>query len=353
MSVKRKLSIVDIANQLNLSATTISFILNGKSKEKRISEKVTREVLAYVEEVGYRPNVLAKSLRTGKSNIIGLMIEDIANPFFASIARHIEEKAYASGYKIIYCSTDNEPHKASELIEMFTDRHVDGYIIAPAPGLEKDIQQLLSANLPVVMFDRYLPEIKTDCVVIDNEQSCYNAIAHLIKQGHRNNAFITLVSGQTQMLERIAGYKRAQEEHSFPVIIKEIYFHADPAKTIDEIADFMQQHPQIDAILFGTNYLAVNGLKAIKKTGLQIGKDLAVIAFDDHELFELYKPPITVISQPIDEIAAKVISLLLKRLDRPDKAPKPKCVVVTANMVVRESSAYTSSAIQIDLPANH
>ena len=166
--MKKKLSIVDIANSLNVSKTTISFILNGRAQEKRIGAELVERVLKFVEEVGYKPNPLAKSLRTGKSNIIGLMVEDIANPFFANIARLIEDRAYNNGYKIIYCSTDNNTDKTKDLIEMYRDRHVDGYIIAPPEGIEDDINSLVKAGFPVVLFDRNLENVNADYVVVDN-----------------------------------------------------------------------------------------------------------------------------------------------------------------------------------------
>src|SRR5690606_16704683 len=113
----------DIARALGVSTTTVSFVLNGKAKEKRLSEALTKRVMDYVEEVGYKPNELAKSLRTGKTKIIGLIIEDISNPFFSNIARLIEEKAYSRGYRIIYCSTENDSRKALDFIGLFRDRH--------------------------------------------------------------------------------------------------------------------------------------------------------------------------------------------------------------------------------------
>src|SRR4051812_6656974 len=181
--MNKKISIVDIANLLNISKTTVSFILNGRAQEKRISEELVQKVLKLVKEVGYKPNSLAKSLRTGKSNIIGLMVEDISNPFFASIARLIEDRAYKNGYKIIYCSTDNDTTKTQDLIQMFQDRHVDGYIIAPPEGIEENITSLLKHNVPVVLFDRYLPKVETDYVVVDNKASTYKATQLLIEQG--------------------------------------------------------------------------------------------------------------------------------------------------------------------------
>src|SRR5690606_28219805 len=152
----KKTSLVDIARALNISPTTVSFILNNKAEEKRISKKLVKIVLDYVEEVGYRPNPLARSLRTGKTNTIGLMVEDITNPFFGHIARKIEEAAYKNGYKILYCSTDNNTEKTKDLITMFRERQVDGYIISPPPRVEKEIESLIQSNIPVVLFDRTL-----------------------------------------------------------------------------------------------------------------------------------------------------------------------------------------------------
>jgi len=192
--VNKKLSIVDIANALGVSKTTISFILNGRAQEKRIGTDLVEKVMKYVEEVGYKPNSLAKSLRTGKSNTIGLMVEDISNPFFASIARLIEDRAYKNGYKIIYCSTDNDTNKTKDLITMFRDRHVDGYIIAPPEGIEKEIESLINDGMPVVLFDRHLPYVNTDFVEVNNLFSTYNATRHLIDQGFKNIAFITFAS---------------------------------------------------------------------------------------------------------------------------------------------------------------
>jgi len=157
--MKKRILISDIAKALGVSVTTVSFILNDKAKEKRISESLTKRVLDYVKKVGYKPNELAKSLRTGKTKIIGLIIEDISNPFFGNIARLIETKVYEQGYRIIYCSTNNDSEKTKELIGMFKDRQVDGFIITPSEGIEDTISNLIQSNVPVVLFDRYLPDV--------------------------------------------------------------------------------------------------------------------------------------------------------------------------------------------------
>ena len=334
--MKKKVSINDIAKQLGISITTVSFILNGRAKEKRISDKLVKTVLDLVEEVNYKPNTLARSLRTGKTNIIGLMVEDISDPFFGNVARLIEENAYKNGYKIIYCSTENNTEKTLDLIQMFRDRHVDGYIIVPPEGIEEEIKSLIASNKPVVLFDRYLPSVDTDYVVIDNKASAYNATEHLINNGYKNIGLITLDSLQPQMQDRLAGYEEAVKHHGLPNYVKEISY-SDNGQVIKQISTFLQRKKELDALLFSTNYLCVSGLKAIKTMGLRIPEDLAIVCFDEYELFEMYSPPITAISQPIEQISENVINLLLAKLNRTDHQEYQKITLPTS-FIVRESS---------------
>ena len=336
--MKKKLSIVDIANSLNVSKTTISFILNGRAQEKRIGADLVERVLKHVEEVGYKPNSLAKSLRTGKSNIIGLMVEDISNPFFASIARLIEDRAYKNGYKIIYCSTDNDTKKTQDLIGMFRDRHVDGYIIAPPEGIEEDISSLIKDGMPVVLFDRHLPKVDTDYVEIDNLFSTYNATRHLVDQGYKNIAFVTFASRQTQMQGRLQGYKDALREKGLEPLIKEIVFNQDEDLIIGPITSFFKEHPHIDAVFFGTNHVGTCGLKVINALGIKVPSDMAVISFDDYDVFKLYVTPVTAIAQPIEEIADNVITVLLNRLNNPSPTLKAKGIIIKTDLKIRNSS---------------
>lgn len=336
--IEKKLSIVDIANKLNISKTTVSFILNGRAKEKRISEELVEKVLKFVEEVGYKPNSLAKSLRTGKSNIIGLMVENIADHFFSNIARYIEDRAYKNGYRIIYCSTDNDAAKTKELIAMFRDRHVDGYIIAPPPGIENEITALIKDEVPLVLFDRYFPDVESSYVVINNLEATYNATKYFIEQGHKNIAFITFESEQTQLQARMEGYNKALKEHKMQAHIKEVAFNENAQSIIEPIAEFIKEK-NFDAILFATNRIGVCGLKVLNEQGIKIPADVAVISFDDYEVFELHSPPVTAIAQPIEEIADKLITILLNELNTPAANRKNEQLVIKSELRVRGSSA--------------
>lgn len=333
----KKLSIRDIASDLNISKTTISFILNGKAKENRISDALVERVLKYVEEKNYRPNQLAKSLSTGKTMIIGLMVEKISDYFFAQIAYHIEELAYHSGYKIIYCSTDNDVQKTRELINLFRDRHVDGYIITPPAGIEKDVQSLLDDGLPVVLFDRYFPDVESSYVVLDNYKASYDAVAYLHQKEYKNIALVILDSDQSQMHGRQQGYFDALTAHNLPALVKRVPFTNDSDQTVKELVKFIKKNPQIDALFFSTNYLTFSGIKALNQLKIKTPEDIAVVAFDDHDVFNIYSPTITAVCQPINELARESIRILLHELS----GGQPKIIqktIVPAKLIERDST---------------
>lgn len=332
----KALSIKDIAVKANVSITTVSFIINGKAKEKSISEAVIEKVEKIIEESGYKPNQIARSLRTGNSNIIGLIVEDISNSFFARIARLIEDKAYKRGYKIIYSSTENSLDKAQELINMFKSRKVDAYIISPIKGLEDDIQTLLNENKPVILFDRNLPNLKTNYVGANHFTASYNSVENFIQEKRKNIALVTTDIDVMQITERYEGYKKGLADYGYTYnddLVVKIHFNQDEEATIEEIKNLFQSK-NVDAVLFATNYLAISGLKALKQLSKKIGKDLSVIAYDDHEAFELHTPGISTVQQPLEEIAETVIKLILSQLSSNGKLPIEE-VIIPTKLIIR------------------
>jgi len=334
--MKKKLSLKDIAEQLKVSKTTVSFVLNGKANENGISKAMQKKVLRHIEKVGYRPNKIAQGLRTGKSGTIGILVEDISDGFFSTVARCFEVILQLRGYRIIYGSTENNTEIAKDLIQVFRNHQVDGYIIAPPPGVEAEIRYLQEDGLPVVIFDRYLPEADVDCVVVDNFSGTGKAIRHLIEQGYHHTAMITLDSEQIQMTERERGYRQAMADAGLTPIVKKIRYHEQKDKQVSDIAAMLNQYSQIDALFFATNYLAESGLEAIINLGLTMPGQLGMISFDDHNLFRLFKPAITVISQPIDEVCKKVVELLFARFEDPSRGSK--AIELPTTLVVRDST---------------
>ena len=339
--MKKRTLIQDIAQQLDVSIATVSLVLNGKAKEHRISDALAERVLQHVEQVGYRPNQLAKSLRTGKTHVIGLIIEDISNPFFATVAWMIEKQAFARGYRILYCSTDNDTAKTKDLIAMFRERHLDGYIIAPPAGVEQEIEALLKSEIPTVLFDRYLPALPTDYIVVDGEDGAYQATRHLLEQGFTRIAFVTTESEQTQMSARLHGYQRAMHERALPLLVQRVplSFGGNHAQSVAELSRFLAENPACEAAVFANNSLTLYALEAISELGLRIPQDLAVVSFDDNDLFRFYSPAITAVTQPVAALAEAAISVLLDKLSD-DKAPAAALQQLTLplELMVRKSS---------------
>jgi LacI family transcriptional regulator len=334
----KKISISDIAAALNISKTTISFIINGKAKEKRISDVLTERVLKYIEEKDYKPNQLAQSLSTGKTMTIGLMVEKISDYFFAQMAYHIEELAYQNGYKILYCSTDNDPDKTRELIQLFRERHVDGYIITPPAGMEREIKALIDDGLPVVLFDRFYKDVESSYVILDNYKASYNAAKYLAENNFSNIAFVELENEQSQMEDRRLGYEKAMQEHRLKTIIEKVSYKNDTAQTVKQLVKFLKQNKQVDAMYFATNYLAFGGVKALHQLGYIIPDDMALIAFDDHQVFDIYPPTITAVAQPISELARQSIRVLLNMLNKPKAERHLQKVIVPAHFIIRDST---------------
>lgn len=335
--MKKRISIKDIAKQLNISITTVSFVINGKAREKNISESLTKKVLELVAELNYQPNTLATSLRTGKTKIIGFLVDDISEPFFSGIARQIDEIASSLGYKILFSSTRNDTDKAIELLQIFKDRHVDGYIMALPEGLEEEVKKLIQTDAPVVLFDRYVPDVKTDYVIIDNLNSTYEATEHLIKNNYKKIGFVTIDTLQQQMVDRLAGYESAVEKYDLPAIVKKIKY-VNSAESIEEMIKFFKEK-QLDAVVFAANYICLDGLRTFRKLGIQIHKDIAVVSFDDFEILEFCEPPVTAIAQPLEAIAENVMKILINKLKRAGKPAEKMQVSLPTILNVRGSSA--------------
>ncbi len=335
----RKPSINDIAKKLNVSKTAVSFILNGKAKEKRISDGLVEKVIKEITKSGYQPNQFAQGLRTGRTSIIGLMVEDISNPFYASIAKLVEEKVYQNGYKIFYCSTENDPIRAKEFLAMFSTLNVDGFIIAPTMGLEEDISTMVESGENIVLFDRKFDNKRIDSVMVDNSGGTYSAVSHLVDRGFKTIGMVALALGDPGKEDRIIGYKQAIAEYGMTPYVFPLPFKVDHQEYVEDIRIILRENSALDAVVFGTNYLGIAGLEAISQLKLSIPQDIAIVSFDDHDLFRIHKPGITVVAQPIEKIAQTVIDTLLNRLQNSSFTTQPtELITLSTTLISRESS---------------
>jgi LacI family transcriptional regulator len=257
--------------------------------------------------------------------------------FFANVAGEIEDLANAKGYRIFYCSSKNDLGKTKELITAFEERQVDGYIITPVEGIEQKIKMLTRGKKKLVLFDRYFPNIDTNYVVLDNEAGAYQATNHLLDNNYTKIAFVTTDSEQTQMLGRLKGYKKAMQARGLKPLIKKVQYNERSGPMIDELIKFLQNNRRIEAVFFATNYLGVYGLEAIHQLALAIPSQLAVVSFDDHDLFRLHKPSITVVAQPIQKISTSLIQVLLDAIDDKTNTERQQ-IVISPELIIRQST---------------
>jgi LacI family transcriptional regulator len=335
----KPVSIRNIADELKISVTTVSFVLNGKAKEKHISAALAQKVLDYTKLINYKPNQIAQSLRTGKSKILVLMVEDISNSFFSKLARIIEDIAYQKGYRLIFCSNENDDDKSKELIDLFNFRQVDGFIIVPSPGIRDIISKLIEENIPVVLLDRFFDGLDCDSVVIDNEEGSFNASVELINNGFKNIAFITMASSQTQMKDRLSGYEKAIATYGLkPKNLQIPYDEISKGKGNTYIKDYLNNNSDLDAVFFATNYLAQNGLQAFKDLNSNLLTNLGIMTFDDNDMFKIYPTSISCVAQPLNEISSKVMELILPLMNGNDVKKTPQKIVLKSQLILRESS---------------
>jgi LacI family transcriptional regulator len=335
----KKVSLKDIAEKAGVSVTTVSIVLNGRAKDMKISDAMARKILALGEKMNYRPNHFAKGLRTGKTNTIGLIVDDISNYFFGHLANIVEEEADKLGYTVMFCSSENNEGKSRHILNMLVDKHMDGYIIAPTKAMLPELEKLVKEKKPAVLIDRYYQQLDSSYVTIDNVNGSLEAVNYLAKKGYRRIALVTNLTDQLQMIQRMEGYQQGLNQNHLQLdqqIIKKIPFGLTDEKVVKEIKDFVELNEnKMDAIFFTSNNLGVAGLEALRSIEKRIPDDISVICFDDNDLFRLGMPGISVVSQPIKDIAKKAVEILIQQINQ--RSTTVEHIELKTVMIERES----------------
>jgi LacI family transcriptional regulator len=336
--VKKKVSLKDIAQQAGVSIALVSYVLNNKEKESRVGKEMAAKIRQIAQELDYQPNQIAKSLKSGKTYTIGLIVADISNPFFATLARIIEDEAKKNHYTVIFGSSDEKADKAWDLIHVLINRQVDGFIMVPSEAAEEQVRYLKKQNIPLVLIDRYFPEIPSSYLAIDNFRAAYDACTRLIQTGHTRIGMMAYRTKLFHMQERIRGYQEALRDQGLPSDVNRLrearYSHVqdDVAALINELTA-----PEVasDALFFATNTLAINGLKHINRLRLRVPTDLAIVSFDEGEAFDFYYCPLTYVQQPVADMGKGAVQLLLEMMT--NKNTSARSVLLDAQLIVRQS----------------
>ncbi len=340
--MNKKPSIKDIAREAGISIATVSYVLNNKYKDFKISEEMAAKVRAVAARLNYQPSFIARSLKSGTTKTIGLVLEDISNPFFGNLASIIEKEAQAAGYTVIIGCHYEESEKSERLIDTLLTRQVDGIIITPVDGSEQQVLKLQAAGMPFVLVDRYFSSIPSNTVTINNFDIAYQAVSHLLQQGYRQVGMIAFRSGFEHMDDRINGYKQALKDHGIKVpagFLQKVDFHDVEKGIRNALTKLLSRSDRADALFFVNNVTGMAALNVIHKMKLVVPDELGLVSFDQRDAFDYFYSPLTYIEQNLKEIGEQAVKLLVRVLG--DKKAKPIHQVVAAKLIIRDSSVLT------------
>jgi len=314
--MSKRVSLKDIAIKVGVSTALVSYVMNGLEKEKRVGPDIVKKIKEVAGELNYKPNQIARSLRKGTTNTIGLIVADIANPFFGQLARIIEDEAGKHNYTVIIGSSDENHIKSASLIDTFLDRQVDGFIIVPSEGCEKEIKALVEKEVPVVLVDRYMPGVATNYIVLNNYEATYEAVNHFLAKGYKQITLIVYKSPLIHIQERIRGYREAMIDNHLEtaIHIKELLYTRVKEDMEKGISELFVGNQKPDALLFATNTLSISGMYAIKNHNIKVPEEMALIGFDGNEAFDFFYSPLTFIEQPIEEMGKESVRILLDQI---------------------------------------
>lgn len=307
----KTVTIQDVAQAAGTSVSTVSRVLTGSAA---VSPEKRRAVEAAIERLGFRPSHVARSLRTRTTHSISLLINDITNPFYSAVAKGVEAEATRHGYSVILGNTNEDPARELDYLRMLRDKQVDGAIFGPT-GENAEAIRAIARRMPLVQVDRRLEDIEAPAVLADNEGGAYRAMRLLIGRGHSRIGVVAWDAPITTMVQRTAGCERALREAGLP--LDPALFAAAPRFQPDEVPGTVHAllEAQRPTALFAlNNQLGLGALRAIQDQGLCIPDDIALIVFDDLDLFTLTTPPISAVDQPAFEMGQRAIQFLLERI---------------------------------------
>lgn len=313
----KRITIRDVAREAGVSVTLVSFVMNAKrDKDGRldcpVNPETAKRVLSVAQRLGYRRNFAAASLRSGRSNTIAVIPNDISNKFFAGISRCIEEEANKSGYTVFFASSEESADRLTNVIDAVLAHNVDGLIVAPCTNGESALARALDGKVPVVLLDRDIEDLDTvGKVLLDDVAAGQMATQLLIDNGYRNVEMISYTLGISSLSERENGYRKAMMDNE--VYDKARVHYTTYATAADDIENVIKDAVKrgVDGLFLPTYSLSAQVLTAMKKLGLKTPQDLAIVGFDESDIYSLYETTVSHIVQPLKELGEKSVEVLI------------------------------------------
>lgn len=331
-------NIKDIAKKAGVSVATISHVIN---KTRFVSDVLQERVKKAIEDLDYHPNIMAGSLRSGKTKVIGLIVPDNSNPLFAAISRSIEQVSSDLNYTVMLCNSSYSLENELRYIKVLRSKSVDGIIILPITTIPDHLNQLVENMLPVIVLHHIIPGCKADSVLVDNFKGTYEATVHLINLGHKHIGYIDRPVSLPHSLERLNGFKQALNDHNIEIdddiIIQSNGFgYKDGFETMERL---LRRNSPLTALMAFNDITAIGAMETIAEHGLKVPDDISVVGFDDIEICSFIRPRLTTIHFPKYKIAEYAVKMLLKKINNPEKIKDFEKKVLPLRLVVRDSAA--------------
>ena len=326
----------DVAQKAGVSIKTVSRVVNNQGE---ISEATRQQVLAVIEELGYRPSRLARALVTRQTHTVGLLVSDITNPFFPKVARGIMDVAQSKGYNTFLCNTDGNAEQELSLLESLADHGVDGIICYPTYNSDENLNAFVKTYGPVVVINHFFDHPNVSQIIVNNSQGARLAVDHLVDKGHTAIAMLTGVRDPSlDNVRRIQGFREALEANNLPV--NETWLVPSDAPTYDcgyeGAKKLLVEQPQVTAIFAYNDLLALGALQACRELGRRIPEDIAIVGFDDIVWATQSVPALTTVRIDKYELGRQATNRLFDMLDHPN--PPYPLIRINVDLVIRQST---------------
>jgi LacI family transcriptional regulator len=337
--MKQKATLKQIAKDLEISVSTVSKAL---SDSHEISEPTKKRVQEYAKLQNYKPNTMAKNLKSQRTNTIGVIIPNILNPFFAKVFSGIEQFANRKGYNVITYISNESHTKEKQAMDLLSNGTVDGFILSVAEETQKlhefsHFKEILRDGLPIVMFDRIMEDVACDKVVVDDFESSVEAVNHLINTGCKKIALLSCIDNLSVGKHRALGYERALQDHSMD-INSNFVIKTDSEKDFDSRLKKLLASGAIDGILAVDEHASTMAMKLGIQLGIKIPEELCIIGFADGVWSRRLTPSLSTISQHGPEIGQEAAKLLIEKLENKQEIPTYKTTVIKTELRQREST---------------
>lgn len=323
-------TMADVARVANVSATTVSHVLN---KTRKVQPATVIAVLAAVESTGYSGDGIARSLRKGTTETIGLAMSAISNPYFGDLVHAIERNVTDAGYSLLLADTHDDPVREQRAISDLLSHRVDAMIVAPSADPMTMLDKLAKREIPTILIDRVPAKQRTgvDAIGVVNDEPNARLVDHFARFGHRRIATITSSPHLTTTIERLDGYWAGIRRNALPADTELVQVGepgSEPAMD-RAVAALLELPSPPTAIIMGNNQVTIGAMRALRTRGLEVPRDIAIACFDDFAWADLFHPRLTAISQPVDQLGSQAVSMLLERLHDRRLAPRHRRLVPT------------------------